>query len=340
MNTEVRDFISLLKFLSYLRKYFVVIFLSAGLIIFIAYNRFDTSTKYPASVRFIINNPPGTNVPEVEGVNADLREMKSNSMQLFFSTEVLDELMKKYDLYGCYRIRRNDLFSRENLLRAVRGSIQFKLEKMGGYELIVTTRDRNMSAVIANSLIDETDKLNRKLLSEELMRKAEIMNTLILHSSENALQNINKDIESLIQLSKAMEQQKVKSSGQENLETRLSSVLTQLQQNTESMSRTRDYYNVVLKNYESGNFHFFYIIAKAIPDHKNYAKRNFTMASAAGIFITLLAVMAIYYIRRQLEQVRELGLYPVEKKISRPKEVTAMPREKIAEALSFETKVT
>src|SRR5262249_35001398 len=161
---------------------------------------------------------------------------------------------------------------KENLTKAVRASIQFKLDKVGGHELIVTTFDRNMSAVIANALIDETDKLNGRLLNEELRRKASIMDNLIVLSGENTGANnpsLTKNIESLSQLSKALEAKKAKSSEQEDLETQLHSIVGLLQQNMESMNRTRDYYNVILKNYQTGSFHFFYVVARALPDYKD-----------------------------------------------------------------------
>ena len=313
MNTETSDFLSVLRFLHYLRKYFLILIFSAGLISYLIYSYVESKRKYPASARFIVTDLPGTNIPETVGTDADLRSLRSNAMQLFFSSEVIDALIGKFDLYMCYRVNRNAHFARERLVNKIRASIQFKLDKIGGHELIVTTYDRNLSAAIANALIDETDKLNGKLLNEELMRKADMMDNLIHLSHQNAGQNnlnLTKNIESLSQLTKSLEPQKAKSSEQEDLESRLFSVLALLQQNLESMTRTRDYYDVILKSYQSGSFHFFYVVAKAIPDFKNYIGRNIAIGLTLGIIIALLSTMVIYYIRRQLEKIHALGLYP------------------------------
>src|SRR5215831_13942858 len=133
MNTEIKDFLSLLKFLRYVRKYLPVIILSATVLSFLAYDYISTNRQYAASARFIVNNPPGTNTPETAGTDTDLREMRGNALQLFFSTEVINALIDKFDLYPCYRADRNNVFAKENLTKAVRASIQFKLDKVGGH---------------------------------------------------------------------------------------------------------------------------------------------------------------------------------------------------------------
>jgi len=232
-------------------------------------------------------------------------------------------------------------------MKAIRASIQFKIDKIGGHELIVTTYDRTLSAAIANALIDETDKLNGKLLKEKMMGKAKILDNLILLSDENVGQNninLTKNIESLTKLTKFLGPQKAKSPEGEDLEASLRSVVALLQQNLESMMRTRDYYDVILKNYQSDNFHFFYVVAAAVPDFKDYFQLNILIGTTLGVIITLLSTMSIYYVRRQLEHVRELGLYPANTKLparaaeksrrNDSKEVVKKP------VISYETKIT
>ena len=311
MNTEISDFLSVLRFLRYLRKHFPVLILCAVLASVLGYFYIDSSRKYSSSARFIVNNLPGTNTPETIGADNDLKAMKSNSMQLFFSTEVINRVMERLDLYPCYHVNRNNVHGRERLIRAIRASIQFKLEKIGGHELIVTTYDRSMSAAIANALIDETDKLNGKLLNEEVIRKADIMDNLIQRSNINMSGNVD----SLSKLTKLLEAHKAKSSQQDDLETRMYNALALLQQNLETMSRTRDYYDIILKSNLSNNFHFFYVVAQAVPDYRNYLQQNILIALVLGFSITFVITMTVYYIQRQFAKVRALGLYPEKVKV-------------------------
>jgi capsular polysaccharide biosynthesis protein len=313
MNIENNDFLSALRFLKYLRKHIALVVLSTAAFSLAAYYVVKRTFSYESSVHFIVNNLP---MPDITGdersIGTNLELQRGNSPLIFYSTEVIEKLMEKYDLFSVYSVNPNQPHSQQKLIKKIRSSIDVKFERVNGYYLTVSGHDREMSALIANGVMEETDALIRKLMEDEFARKIAMMNNLIIRSHENAGDSnatLTQNIRSLEQLVKVLDLQKAKSSEQKDLETRMYNVLALLQQNLESMTRARDYYEIVMKNYMSDGFRFFYVISKATPDYRNYFISNVTISFAIGFGITMLATMVVYYVRRQLSYLSVLGLY-------------------------------
>ena len=313
MNIETSDFVSVLRFMQYVKKHYKLMLLSFLVLSVISFYCVKNFRTFDSTVNFFVNNLPAAQMTQNNNsFNSDMEAVKLNSLQLFYSTQVIERVIDKLDLYSCYGVNKNDKYAKQKLVKAIRSSMNVKYKKTGGFTLMVSCSDLNLSADIANAIMDETDMLNKRFIEEDFMRKAEMMNNLITLSHGNAGKNnpdLVQNIESLKQLSSFLEIQKAKSAEQKDLEARLYKVLALLQQNLEDVTRTRDYYDVVLKNYFTENFRFFYVISRAIPDDRNYFASNILLGAGIGLGITLLFSMLLFYVQRQLSYISVLGLH-------------------------------
>ena len=180
-SREMNDLILLTAFI----KKHVWVFTCICVILFGASAFFyQKHTAYTSRITFLVNS---SNLAEVlwdrsadgpiEVVNDDRGYDRIN--QIMYSSQMIDYLIEKFNLYTHYNVDKNDVNSYMVVATRIKENIKISISKTKIITVQVSDRlDYNVASNIANAVGKKINDINRQITVESLTRKTEIFETL------------------------------------------------------------------------------------------------------------------------------------------------------------------
>jgi hypothetical protein len=300
-NPSVRDLISLMQ---YLKKYkWLFLFSCACLLAFSLY-AYHIHTYYSSRITFLVNS---SNVAEVlwdkqndgpiDVVNDDRGYNRIN--QIIYSSQMMDYLIGKFDLYKHYRIPKELPDSYLLVVNALKGHMAISISKTKIISVLISDRlDYNVAADIANAIGRKINDINRQITVESLTRKTEIFETL----SKDLRSSSQKEFTQMDSLLKGMQRFLSVSVHDASYRELLAMNIENLQ------SKSEDYFKDLFESYkyrlysmyslQEKNLPTISVLEKALPNKRSKSENNFYMYPLLTFFSLLVPLFFTYMLMK------------------------------------------
>lgn len=180
-SSSVHDLISLAR---YIKKYRLIFISACFLVLAGGFYTYHTHTYYTSRITFLVNS---TNIAEVlwdrnndgpmDAVNDDRGFNRIN--QIIYSSQMMDYLINKFDLYTHYKIPRESEDSYLNVTNTLKGHMAVNIANTKIITVQISDRlDYNVASNLANAIGKKINDINRQITLENLSRKTEIFESL------------------------------------------------------------------------------------------------------------------------------------------------------------------
>lgn len=203
-----------------------------------------------------------------------------------YSTELIDHLIKKFDLYSHYEIKPKELDSYSKCFNEISNNIAVNITSYGAVKISVTDKDRFFSADVTNEILSQVDKLNEQ--------KVVANRKYIIREYEFLLKELSSDVSSQRDTIKKLlaSLSEVPKTDKANYEKVLVilNTLTQASSNYEKLSNewltARKAHLLSLKDIEKFNLPTFVIVQYALPE---LPKSVFSMANLVLMLLVFIS---------------------------------------------------
>src|SRR5689334_14663738 len=162
-SSSVQDLVSLSVFV---RRYKWIFIFSCLLFFTVSFYAYHTHTYYTSKITFLVNS---TNVAEVlwdrtsdapiDVLNDDRGYNRIN--QILYSSQMMDYLISKFDLYNHYRIEKDDEDSYLNVVRTLKEHMSVAINKTKIITVQISDRlDYDVAANMANAIGKKINEFN------------------------------------------------------------------------------------------------------------------------------------------------------------------------------------
>ncbi|MCX6274436.1 MAG: hypothetical protein NTV09_04450 [Bacteroidetes bacterium] len=180
-SSSVHDLVSLAR---YIKKYRLIFFSASFLVLAGSFYTYHTHSYYTSRITFLVNS---TNIAEVlwdrnndgpmDEFNDDRGFNRIN--QIIYSSQMMDYLINKFDLYTHYRIPRESDDSYLNVTNTLKEHMSVSIAKTKIITVQISDRlDYNVASNLANAIGKKINDINRQITLENLSRKTEIFESL------------------------------------------------------------------------------------------------------------------------------------------------------------------
>jgi len=254
--------------------------------------------KYSATATFFMSDPVVTSIATSEIKQIDFINQLENVnrvYQLVRSTEVLDHLIKKFNLLQHYAIDTTAEFYHEDAIDILYKRIEVKKNPSNSISVTVQDSYRYMAAELANEAVAYVDDLNKKLLRGKINQKVSIYSSMITDLQKESEMPTAKADSLLLEVNKVMSKMDVrsdKSPMMSELQQELNKLVYQLNSSTTELMRTQRFYSFLLHATEKDNLPTFTIIEEAQASHNSLVPM--AAALAAGITLLLFSLIVFF----------------------------------------------
>ena len=316
-SPTVNELVSLTRFTSRYKWIFILLCVVVFSVSFYVYH---THTYYSSRVTFLVNSSSmaeilwdRSNDGPVEMVNDDRGYNRIN--QIIYSSQMINFLIDKFDLYKHYRISRE---SPDGYLFV--SSILKKHMSVGiGKTKIITVQisdrqDYNVAADMANAIGNKINDINRQITLENLSRKTEMFETLGKDLREKSKREFSQ-MDSLMKNMQLYLNTAVHDPGYRQL----------ISMNIESLqSKSEDYFKDMFESYkyrlysmysmQEKNLPTISVLEKAIPDRYSKSASNKYVYPLLIVFSFLVPLMFAYIVMKAAPLVRFVFVKSAERK--------------------------
>jgi hypothetical protein len=174
-------------------KWIILVTLAAATASLIYYLR--TPFVYESTVTFFIDDDDdqGLKFNENEQNNLILAKV-SNGSRLYHlskSSEMVDHLIKKFDLYHYYNIDSNSFSHYEKVNAVLQRNIFVIRKEYNSLAVTVKDLDKIVAANVANEIVVKLETMNRDFIISNIERKIKIYDKLIGNIKQESLEQTN-----------------------------------------------------------------------------------------------------------------------------------------------------
>ena len=300
-SSSVNDLISLAGFISRYRWTFLLICTGVLASCFYFYH---TRTYYTSRITFLVNS---SNVAEVlwdrspdgsiDVVNDDRGFNRIN--QIVFSSQMIDYLISKFDLYDHYKIPRES----KNSYMRVAGILKRRMGVSMTKTKIITVQisdglDYNVAANMANAIGKKINDINRQITIENLTRKTEIFESL----AKDLKASSSKEFDQMDSLMKSMQRFLASTIKDESYRQLLVMNIENLQSKSETyfkdLFESYKYRLYSLYSLQEKNLPTISILEKALPDEDSKSEHNIYVYPLLLIFSFIIPLAGAYFLMK------------------------------------------
>ncbi len=289
------------EFVVHLKRKKVIIFFLV-IVFFIAslYVQYKWFNDFKATNTFTIYNSEsietGTSAPDMERFYFE-RSGVNKIYSVIYSTEMLDYLIKKFNLYKHFHVNINDPYHYENMI----GTLLNKISaiKTDHSVMTLTVKDRNpeLAADIANDIVNQINvicrdqylsKINQKIaFYENMLRDVQSQDSM----QRTQMYTVIKEVKEIGRLFNRNSEQA------EKLDNQLLSLTQHLQNNSENFSKAFQLYRAAYGSLEGYDLQSVATLRKALPDRRDLILKKLSISSAFTLlFFCSIAVLYYYYL--------------------------------------------
>ena len=281
----------------YLSLFIVFLFTSGWLMI-------PAVLKYHASSTFYLANEGMVN-PELWSKKEDqnllqVSLVQERTYQLAYSDEMMNYLIKKFNLYNHYNIDTTHKGFYIRTVRKLSGNIGFR--KIPPDLSIITVYDRNneVAASIANAIVSKLDQMNKKYLADKLQANINFYESFVKESSTIGREQNDKFMKSLNALGRfrsSMKNDVELDNSLSQIEVSVYTAVAKIQDVTSDLILAKNLYNNVISAQRAKNLPSLVVIKSAYPEvkSKKIMLAGFSILAATLGCILVFAGMYIYH---------------------------------------------
>lgn len=233
-------------------------------------------------------------------------EDEYNIINWVYSSELIEHLIKKFNVYQHYEIDTTDEMHFRNTFNALSENITVTSTRYHAIRITVRDKDRIMAADMANEIVEEVQTLNNKLAKEKREQIVNLYDMLLKDLSMEAQQQrdsikliVNTISPLVYKLSGYSTRSKV-----EELENSLSRVTFNLEGIANDWMSTKKYHLMSMQYLEKFDLRAYSVMKHALPETaiEKYSYAKFVLALLTGMgtlwFTGLLLVLYQTYVGR------------------------------------------
>jgi len=265
---------------------------------------YHTHTYYTSNISFLVNS---SNVAEVlwdrssdapiDVLNDDRGYNRIN--QIIYSSQMMDYLIGKFDLYTHYRIPKESDDSYLRVVNRLKEHMGVNINKNKIISVQISDRlDYNVASGMANAIGKKINDINRQITIENLSRKTDIFESL----SKDLKTNSSKEFSQMDSLVKNMQRFLVNTIHDEGYRQLISMNIQNLQ------AKSDDYFKDVVESYkyrlysmyslQEKNLPTISVLEKALPDKYSKSRYNRFMYPLIVIFSILIPLFLAYLLMK------------------------------------------
>lgn len=288
----------------YLKKYRLIYFAVCILVFAGSFYAYHTHSYYTSRITFLVNS---TNIAEVlwnhnndgpmDEFNDDRGFNRIN--QIIYSSQMMDYLISKFDLYSHYRIPRGTDDSYLQVVNELKEHMSVSIAKTKIITVQISDRlDYNVAASMANAIGKKINDINRQITLENLSRKTEIFESLAKDLKSSSGKEFSQ-MDSLLKNMQRFLQTSIRDESYRQL-------LTMSIQNLETKSE--DYFKDLFESYkyrlysmyslQEKNLPTISVLEKALPDAESKYIHNEIVYPLLIVFSLLVPFFIAYLIMK------------------------------------------
>ena len=277
VSPTIQDLVSLTAFI---RKYLWIYLIVCFSILAVSFYQYHIHTYYTSRISFLVNS---SNVAEVlwdrttdgqiDVINDDRGYNRIN--QIIYSTQMMDYLINKFDLYAHYGIPKKSPDSYLNVINTLKMHVGVNITKTKIITVQISDRkDYNVAADLANGIGKKINDINRQITIENLTRKTEIFESL----SKDLKASSNREFTQIDSLLKSMQLFILNSKQDAGYRQLLNITIGNIQ------SKSEDYFKDLFESYkyrlysayslQEKNLPTISVLEKALPDEYSKSANN------------------------------------------------------------------
>lgn len=294
------------------RKYFSWI-LSACIIVFASVYWFSFKFLLYES-RLVIDVSPAPvffNNQEETRKTIDLfrnSEYVFRTIQFVQSTQMVDHLIKKFDLYKHYDIAPSSAFSYARLIHVINNRVRISKSVYDNVIITVRDADREFTAAMANEIGVELNLIAKNYFTEIMSANMAYYQTLLRKLNTDFQNKIDQMNTAAVEFSRLKPQSL--NPGNSNLilstEESLRSASSNLENNTKQIFDLYQTQQWILNMIENEKIKFVSVVQKAVPDYSSHFFFRFALSVFGLVLIIGLALLLIYFIKAYHQYIRLL----------------------------------
>ncbi len=300
-SSAVHDLVSLAGFVIRYRWIYLMV---CAFVLAVSFYFYHTQTYYTSRITFLVNS---SNVAEVlwdrnsdgpvDVINDD--RGFNRITQIMYSSQMMDYLISKFDLYTHYKIPRDSDYSYLNVINTLKSRMSVTMDNSKIITVQITDRlDYNVASNMANAIGKKINDINRQITVENLSRKTDIFESL----SKDLRTSSSREFAQIDSLLKNI-QLIVKTSVHDNSYSELVRMsLSNLQ------SKSEDYYKDILESYkyrlysmyslQEKNLPTISVLEKALPDMESKYSDNIYMYPLLVFFSFFIPLFLFYLVMK------------------------------------------
>jgi len=298
---------------AYVSRYKLIFICVCGIFLAGSFYEYHTHTYYTSNISFLVNSSSVAEVlwdrssdGPVDMVSDDKGFNRIN--QILYSSQMMDYLIDKFDLYTHYRIPRETEDSYLKVIRVLKEHLGVNISKTQIITVQVKDRlDYNVAAGMANAIGKKINDINRQITVENLSRKTDIFESL----SKDLRTNSSKEFSQLDSMLRNMQHFLAGSIHDEGYRQLLSMNIQNLH------SKSDDYFKDVVESYkyrlysmyslQEKNLPTISVLEKALPDKNSKSRNNNIIYPLLVIFSIMVPLFLAYVIMKTGPLVRYIA---------------------------------
>lgn len=272
--------------------FLLIIFFGFLYLQFNYYNKFTSTCNFTiASSEMIELGTFDPNEPEKFYFD---RSGTNRIFSIVYSNDILDHLIKKFDLYTHYNVDSTSALHYENVVETLMSRIAMKKIDFNLVALTATDKDPLMAAAIANEAVDQINVTFRNLYLNKLKKKIVFYENMLkdIHTQDsvqrNYLYSMLNDIRNVTNIISP-------NADQGKLNDQLRGITDQLKNNSDNISKTYQLYRSAYGALELYDLQTVQVIRKALPEQGKGIFRKVVVSVAVTFFMGCVLLLALYF---------------------------------------------
>jgi hypothetical protein len=296
-NPLVND---LIRLKSFVRQHLLIFVFICATVFGICAYFYQKHTVYVSSITFLVNS---SNVADVlwdrsadgpiEVVNDDRGYNRIN--QIIYSSQMIDFLIEKFDLYKHYGIDKNFENSYLSVSYLIKKNLNVSISKTKIITVQVSDRlDYNVAANMANAIGKKINDVNRQITVESLTRKTEIFETLSKDLRSNSQREFSQ-MDSLLNNMQRMLKASMKDDGyKELLMMHIENLKTKSEDYVKDLFESYKYRLYSMYSLQEKNLPTISVLEKALPNKYSKSRYSYIFYPLLMFFSVIIPLFFAY----------------------------------------------
>lgn len=256
--------------------------------------------RYEGSSAFYLANESMVNPAAFTQAGQDVLQVtvvQERVYQLAYSTEMMNFLIKQFDLYKHYNIDTTKLDYYARTVRIITNNIKFNKIATDLSSIVVYDRNNEIAATMANAIVWKLDELNKKYLITKIQANLSFYDSFINEASSiSKSQN-----EKLLLYIDAFKKMRIKENNTglvkeplTQIEFSLYQAASKIEEMTTRLILAKSLYSSALSSQKTNNLPSLVVIKKALPEVNSRKKYLVLFAGLAGLLACVVSIVLMY----------------------------------------------